>query len=672
MEKAVQRGFRADINGLRAWAVLAVILFHFKIGGFDGGYVGVDIFFVISGFLMTGIIARALQGGAADTPLQFLWNFFLARGKRIWPALLVMCAAMFVVGWFVMSAEEFAAYGEQARSAVLFFSNMKFWREAGYFTAHAHGIWLLHTWSLSAEWQFYMLLPVIMLLTWKIRPSPRALLILLVAGGLLSLGLCLYMSAHKPGTAFFLLPFRAWEMIAGGLVALTAARPPASAALRHGLELGGLALISYAILTFGHLVWPSWRALVPVLGTVMVLLAAKENSILTNWTPLRWIGERSYSMYLWHWPLVVGIYYFGDKQNMGLVACCLALTFVLGHLSYTLVETRMRRPLDAAPRGASSAMLAAACVAIVLPGTIIAHMGGVPARLPADAQRMFAVGDEKKDVLPDCRIVERGNDNGCAAGGSRLGVVVLGDSHAMALFSAVKSALPDSGMGAVRWAMAGCPSMLNMHSGSAPSFQCDRFMAWVMKRLETVPASVPVLIINRASLYMQGPNEKDVDEDISVPNVYFNKRYASRTPEFYREVRQNMIDTACTIAKRHKVYMMRPVAEMRVDVPNTIGHAMVLGEARNISMPMDEYSKRHALVREAQDAAHAQCGVTILDPLPYLCGADRCDAVVNQRPLYFDDNHLSRYGASLLTPMFSTIFDERQSAKTAAAPAPAM
>ena len=151
MKKTVQQGFRADINGLRAWAVLAVILFHFRIAGFDGGYVGVDIFFVISGFLMTGIIARALQGGAADAPLRFFWGFFLARAKRIWPALIVMCAAMLVAGWFVMSAEEFAAYGEQARSAVLFFSNMKFWREAGYFTAHAHGIWLLHTWSLSVE-----------------------------------------------------------------------------------------------------------------------------------------------------------------------------------------------------------------------------------------------------------------------------------------------------------------------------------------------------------------------------------------------------------------------------------------------------------------------------------------------------------------------------------------
>ena len=191
-------------------------------------------------------------------------------------------------------------------------------------------------------------------------------------------------------------------------------------------------------------------------------------------------------------------------------------------------------------------------------------------------------------------------------------------------------------------------------------------MAWVMRRVETVPAAVPVLIINRGSLYMQGPNEDDVDEDVNVPDIHFGTRYASRSPAFYREVRQNMIDTACTIARQRKVYMMRPIPEMRVDVPSTMGHAMVLGEDRKISMPLGEYRKRHALVWEAQDAARAQCGVTILDPLPYLCGKDRCDALVNQRSMYFDDDHLSRYGAGFLTPMFSTMFEPPR--RAAAAP----
>lgn len=284
-------GFRTDVNGLRAWAVLAVVLYHFGVLGFDGGYVGVDIFFVISGFLMTGIIYRALLGDAPQKPVAFLWRFYLARGKRILPALVVLCATLLAVGCFYLSATEFNALGEQVTSAVLFFSNMKFWRETGYFTPSVFNIWLLHTWSLSVEWQFYMVLPVAMLAIWKVRPTRRALIVALVLGAALSLGLCLFEARHKPSTAFFLLPFRAWEMIAGGLVALAVQQPPRSTAVRRGLELLGLAMIIWSILTFGHLVWPNWRAVIPVAGTMLVLIAARQSSPLTNWAPLQWTGR---------------------------------------------------------------------------------------------------------------------------------------------------------------------------------------------------------------------------------------------------------------------------------------------------------------------------------------------------------------------------------------------
>ena len=411
MSKAADRNFRTDINGLRAWAVLAVILFHFKIPGLDGGYVGVDIFFVISGFLMTGIITRALHKGAAQAPGTFLWNFFLARGKRILPALIVLCVVLLLVGWFAMSAAEFIAAGEQARSAVLFFSNIKFWSETGYFTANAHSIWLLHTWSLSVEWQFYMILPIAMLVAWKIWPSPRALLLLLGVSGILSLALCLYISGSKPGTAFFLLPCRAWEMVAGGLVALTTVHPPRSATLRIALELFGLLLITVSILTFGHLAWPDWHALVPVAGTVLVLVAARHDSILTNWTPMRWIGERSYSMYLWHWPLVVALHYIEQQNNGTLSAACIALTFLLGHLSYELVETRMRLPLDNMRRNVSSAALLGACLLVVVPGTLIAARHGFPARLPAAANQMFLAAADRDPLPPNCQAPQhRGDD----------------------------------------------------------------------------------------------------------------------------------------------------------------------------------------------------------------------------------------------------------------------
>lgn len=648
-----QQGFRTDINGLRAWAVLAVILFHFKITGFDGGYVGVDIFFVISGFLMVGIISRALEQGAALAPISFLWKFYLARGKRIWPALLVMCACLYVLGWFITSTDEFVALSEQTRSAVLFFSNVKFWSETGYFAASAHSIWLLHTWSLSVEWQFYLILPVAMLLVWKIWPSPRVMFVFLAVSGALSLSLCLYISAHKPSTAFFLLPFRAWEMIAGGMVALSSWKPR-SDVQRLAFELAGLGLIIISIATFGHLVWPDWHALIPVLGAMLVLMGARNNSIFTDWLPLRWIGERSYSMYLWHWPLLVFLYYVEKEGDALMLASCIGLTFLLGHLSYELVETRMRQPLERMRRTGASVTLLVACVLISAPATLIAKMNGIPGRLPVAANQMFLAARDHAPFPPDCSA--KFPPEVCDTSAGKIGLIVLGDSHAAALFSAVQEALPRKDLKAVAWTMEGCGTMRSLHSVVNPAFRCDSFMDWVMQREQAISSSVPVLIINRGSLYMEGPNEAVTDDDVKTPGIYFSKRYASRTPEFYREVQQNLIDTACAIAKHHPVYMMRPVPEMRVDVPKILGRAIMVGRQREISVSMEEYAKRHALVIQAQDQAKAQCGITILDPLPHLCPDGRCQAVVDSRSMYFDDDHLSLYGARHLTPMFATIF----------------
>ena len=648
-------GFRTDVNGLRAWAVLAVVLYHFGVPGFASGYVGVDIFFVISGFLMTGIIWRAIEGDALQKPGAFLWRFYLARGKRILPALLVLCAGVLAAGYFMLSAPEFTALGEQANSAVLFYSNMKFWRETGYFSPGVFNIWLMHTWSLSVEWQFYLVLPVAMLAIAKVRATRRTLIVVLALGAALSLGLCLFEARLKPSTAFFLLPCRAWEMIAGGLVALGALHPPRSLALRRALGWLGLAMIAYAVLAFGHLVWPDWHALVPVVGTMLVLVAAQQSSPLTNWAPLQYTGRISYSMYLWHWPLATGLHYMELQHDPLAIACALGLTFALGHLSYTLVETRLRQPLERMPRAAVSAALACAVVAIVVPALVIARAGGYPQRFTPEVNAMFAAAHGNTGPSK-CQIMENGNDSGCMAGGDKLSVIVMGDSHAGATFGAVQSALPDASMGALNWSRGACPSMLGMKSVRDYQLRCDEFLDWSVRRLASIPGDVPVVIINRTALYLEGPNEEGLEQDVAVPNIYFSTPYSERSAAFQREVGDRIVETACTIAKHRTVYMMRPVPEMRVNVPNTLARAMITGRQRDISVPLGEYAQRNKLAMQAQDAAHARCGVQILDPLPYLCKNGRCAAVVDGKALYTDDNHLNSYGRGFLVPMFSPIF----------------
>ena len=280
--------FRRDINGLRAIAVLAVILFHFNPDWLPGGFAGVDVFFVISGYLMTSIIYRGLEKNNLNIP-----KFYLARARRIVPALLPPCGLLLVAGWFFFLPQEFLDLGKHVAASLAFVSNIVYWKEASYFAAGAHQKWLLHTWSLSVEWQFYMLYPVALLLLAKI--FRLATLRWIVAGAtVVGCALCVWASPRWPEASFFLLPTRAWEMMVGGLVYWF----PVRSSARAWLLAPGLALIALSYLLFSeNYVWPGYWSLVPVAGAALVLAADCQHSVMTNNRVSQWLGNISYSLY---------------------------------------------------------------------------------------------------------------------------------------------------------------------------------------------------------------------------------------------------------------------------------------------------------------------------------------------------------------------------------------
>ncbi|NRB42346.1 MAG: acyltransferase [Pseudomonadales bacterium] len=321
--------FRYDINGLRAIAVIAVVLFHFNPDWLPGGFAGVDVFFVISGFLMTRVIFRGFENNSFN-----LFAFYVARANRIIPALATLCLVLFVFGWFFLNPADYTMLSKHIGSSVGFISNVIYMRESGYFDAGSHEKWLLHTWSLSVEWQFYIIYPIVLMILKKCL-SIENIKKFLIIGTIGGFGLNVIVTMKWPEGAFYLLPTRAWEMMFGGIAYIY----PITLKDSHKklTELLGLSLIflTYFFIS-SNTPWPGYFALLPVVGTYLVILANKQDGFLTNNIVSQNLGKWSYSIYLWHWPLVVFDYYF-DAPNWYVIG--ISLSIILGYLSHRYIES---------------------------------------------------------------------------------------------------------------------------------------------------------------------------------------------------------------------------------------------------------------------------------------------------------------------------------------------
>ena len=328
--------FRADINGLRAAAVALVVLYHFHTRGFEGGFVGVDIFFVISGFLMTGIIFNKLEKSTFS-----VWSFYLDRARRIVPALAVMCSLLIACCWFYLLPEEYGKLGKNALGAITFTSNHLFAKEVSYFDIASHENWLLHTWSLSVEWQFYIAYPVVILCLRRILPTAKIKYVLLICAAV-SLLLGVYGAEKWPTNAFYLLPTRAWEMLSGGLIYLFPIH--ASSRMRAGMEMAGFAMIAYAANKFRSSdFWPGWLACIPVVGAALIIISSRSDSLITGNRFAQFLGKSSYSIYLYHWPIVVALRYAGRAEHTWATAGGIAASIVLGFLSMRFIESPSKK-----------------------------------------------------------------------------------------------------------------------------------------------------------------------------------------------------------------------------------------------------------------------------------------------------------------------------------------
>ena len=382
--------YRREVDGLRALAVLPVIFFHAGFHAFSGGFVGVDVFFVISGYLITSIIINNLAEGTFS-----LTSFYERRARRILPALIFMVIVVFLFAWFWLIPRDMKYFAKSIVAVATFTSNFNFNLESGYFDTSAELKPLLHTWSLAVEEQFYLLFPLFLIIAWK--QGERFIIFTLCLLFLLSLCLTQWGIYYDPSATFYLLPTRGWELLLGSFVAFYFDRISQNTTLKLSnlLSIIGIILVVFSILSFNkHTLFPSLIALLPTIGTALILLFAIKGTLtqrLLESKILVGIGLISYSAYLWHWPILALTKYrlLGEMSQTTLILLIIAV-FPIAYISWRFVEHPFRVKGIFNRKAIFSLSFVVLLCAVIL--GFIGKLNGFDHRLTADGKSFSNVG----------------------------------------------------------------------------------------------------------------------------------------------------------------------------------------------------------------------------------------------------------------------------------------
>ncbi|NBB08953.1 acyltransferase family protein [Pseudomonas sp. SLFW] len=641
-------GNRRDIDGLRALAVIPVVLYHFGFGLFSGGFVGVDVFFVISGFLITSIIFREISAGR----FSFV-DFWARRARRIIPALSVMMLAALLVGWVLMPANDYSQLGRAVRYQAMFASNILFMRQDGYFNPASDFKPLLHTWSLSVEEQYYILFPLLMvLLTRYLRQWRWMLFGLLVV----SFALNVWVIKRNPDEAFFLLPMRAWELLCGAMLAVL---PVSDRKMPHwmyeAVSLAGLLAVLYAIFGFDkYTLFPGWAALFPVLGaTAMIWANGQASTVVGRLLSVKGmvgVGLISYSWYLWHWPVFVYANAVSIDGMQALEAAgWVVLTLVLAWLSWRLVELPFREKRVLAGRKPVLFAGLATLLIIGLAGQLIRTTDGVPKRVSGQALQYAEARDWQRGQM-DCLLQRDSPDMSkiCRFGGNEQTApvqLVWGDSHAAALLPAIEADANRYGIPVWLASLSGCLPIL----GHETRQQCQDFNQATLQSIREHKIR-DVVLAARWSLYLYGEEDGDM-QHVLYPD--------DSRPVAEQEVAKDL--TAMVHSLRDagaRVWIFKEVPLQRQGtVARLASLAMVGRSAERLGRPIAEHLARQQFLNTLfTELSQQDPNVRVLDPAPLMCPGGICRAEFDGYSQYMDENHLSDKGGERMKPLLAPIY----------------
>ena len=635
--------YRAEIDGLRALAVIPVILYHAGFKLFGGGFIGVDVFFVISGYLITSIIFAELETGSFS-----LMHFYERRARRVLPALFVVMFACLPFAWFWMLPDAMEQFLESLVATSTFVSNISFWRTSGYFDSATELKPLIHTWSLALEEQYYLLFPIFMIATWKL--GKRWIYGLLTVVFVFSLaGAQLISATHYQQFGFYMLPTRGWELLIGAFIAIYQLQLGWKKVDLHFDQLGsliGLLLIIYPVFAFNSLTpFPSIYSLVPTIGAALIIIYATHQTVvgkLLGSKPLVAIGLISYSAYLWHQP----IFAFAKIRSLDEPSACLmimlaVLSFGFAYLSYKYVESpfRNRNKISRNQVFLYGILLSVLFIGIGFAGNKLKTPTLWELQNPNLINKSLL---KENSSVHSCNVdLKKYGDADCVVRGSGNRVIVVwGDSHATVLSKIVPEI---SGVKIYVISHHGCPPVIGVRrfDGLGNSFSCNNtnILASYAKFIESLKPET-VVLVGRWTLYLNGFHRNKIlqgqhhflslknDDDVIKP-------LAMRCAILSQQLNY----TVNYFSKHSNVILL-------TQPPDYANYPLNKLQRTNFSVSVGEIMQWHKSEFEVlQGFKNSYPRVKVLDSKTLFCNYEQCNSRANGVLIYSDDNHLTYDGA---------------------------
>lgn len=652
------RHYVPAIDGLRAVAVLGVVLFHFFPKEIPGGFVGVDVFFAISGYLVTRIIQTSIEAG------QFSFKeFYERRIRRLLPALLTVLLVTTLAAFFTLLEPEIATYGRHLFSGTFFFSNLQFFSEAGYFDKASESKALLHLWSLSLEEQFYFVWPMILLLIFRFRTrmSGRFTLWSLIGLCLISLALSIHYTANFQKLAFFNLPFRLWELAAGGLLSFTESQIRSSKIYQHPSSrlIAPFGLITILVTYFAFskdTLFPGLAALAPIIGTLCILLESRRTDGVSRWLGHHWltyVGKVSYPFYLWHWPIFSISYVAYDSHPPAVYSVALMLlSFVLAVLTYEFIEKKPSSSVLKSTRWLLVANFSLGLFGLTFGTSTFQNVRPDYLRkvdLTLASKSAFLDAHQGKRPTGFCTSGEFASLELCrlAKESAPPTIALIGDSHAHHWFPGIANNVPTS-ENLLLLAKSGTPPLFGLKSRRSPDSDLDQ-------ELEFIANSKSIKLVILAGFWS---NYFEPNGTLVSGYQYKNVVYSATEPNISESelLTRHLAESIDMLRKADKtVVFLYDSPALSFDLETCLPRPFREPSITCSYKKSDEIEKQKNY-RERFAQVLANRSVRIGDPLPTLCPNDQCPIQVGDDFLYSDSHHFSVWGSDYVASRMKSLW----------------